>query len=174
MLKPDVLHSQMSDITLILQAVARGEEKSSEEFFTLVYEVLRRLAAPRMAGESAGQTPKADGEEVAIVTVSVTHAQDGLVPDEVDKIHFELEGPGKILGVGNGDPSSHEPDVFLPAGNSLPDWQRCLFSSLAQIIVQSTKEPGEIKLIVRADGLTPVTLTVPSQPAVPRPAIDAR
>jgi beta-galactosidase len=96
------------------------------------------------------------------------------VPDAANKIHFELDGPGKILGVGNGDPSSHEPDVFLPTGNSATDWQRSLFSGLAQIIVQSTKEPGEIKLTARADGLTPVTLAIPSQPTTPRPAVAAR
>ena len=56
MFKLGALYFQMSDITLVLQAVARGEEKSSEELFTLVYEELRRLAAVRMAGESAGQT----------------------------------------------------------------------------------------------------------------------
>jgi len=48
--------TNMSEITMILQAVARGEEKSSEELFGLVYEELRRLAAVRMAGEAAGQT----------------------------------------------------------------------------------------------------------------------
>ena len=117
---------------------------------------------------------KADGEEVAIVTVSVADAQGCLVPDAADKIHFELDGPGTILGVGNGDPSSHEPDVFLPAGDSAPDWQRSLFSGLAQIIVQSTKEPGEIKLVARAGGLTPFTLAIPSQPAALRPAIAGR
>ena len=86
------------------------------------------------------------------------------VPDAANKIHFELEGPGKILGVGNGDPSSHEPDVFLSTGNNAPEWQRSLFSGLAQIIVQSTKEPGEIKLTARADGLTPCTLTIHRNP----------
>jgi beta-galactosidase len=28
-------------------------------------------------------------------------------------VQFELQGPGRILGVGNGDPSCHEPNVFL-------------------------------------------------------------
>jgi beta-galactosidase len=28
-------------------------------------------------------------------------------------VSFELDGPGRIIGVGNGDPSSHEPDVFV-------------------------------------------------------------
>ncbi|HKW29455.1 MAG TPA: hypothetical protein VJT54_08975, partial [Verrucomicrobiae bacterium] len=31
-----------------------------------------------------------------------------------NKINFSIEGNGRILGVGNGDPSCHEPDVFVP------------------------------------------------------------
>ena len=46
----------MSDVTLILQAIARSEKQASEELLPLVYDELRRLAAMRMARESAGQT----------------------------------------------------------------------------------------------------------------------
>lgn len=46
----------MSDVTLILQAIGRGENHASEELMPLVYEELRRLAAARMARESSGQT----------------------------------------------------------------------------------------------------------------------
>jgi RNA polymerase sigma factor (TIGR02999 family) len=46
----------MSDITLILQAIKQGESRASEELLPLVYEELRRIAAARMAQESAGQT----------------------------------------------------------------------------------------------------------------------
>lgn len=46
----------MSDITLILQAVGRGEKQASEELLPVVYQELRRLAAARMAREAAGQT----------------------------------------------------------------------------------------------------------------------
>jgi RNA polymerase sigma factor (TIGR02999 family) len=46
----------MSDITLMLQAVERGEKQASEDLLPLVYEELRRLAAARMALEAAGQT----------------------------------------------------------------------------------------------------------------------
>lgn len=48
--------SFVNDITLILQAVGRGERKASEELLPAVYEELRRMAAVRMAQESAGQT----------------------------------------------------------------------------------------------------------------------
>ncbi len=46
----------MSDVTLILQAVSRGEGRTLDELLPLVYEELRRLAAARMAQESAGHT----------------------------------------------------------------------------------------------------------------------
>jgi RNA polymerase sigma factor (TIGR02999 family) len=46
----------MSDITMILQAVSRGENQAAEELLPHVYEELRKLAAARMARESSGQT----------------------------------------------------------------------------------------------------------------------
>lgn len=46
----------MSEITLVLQAVGRGESRASEELLPLVYDELRQLAAARMAHEAAGQT----------------------------------------------------------------------------------------------------------------------
>jgi RNA polymerase sigma factor (TIGR02999 family) len=46
----------MSNITLVLESVGRGESKATEQLFPLVYEELRRLAAARMASEAAGHT----------------------------------------------------------------------------------------------------------------------
>ena len=46
----------MSEITLMLQAVGRGEKRASEDLLPLVYAELRQLAAMRMAREAAGQT----------------------------------------------------------------------------------------------------------------------
>jgi RNA polymerase sigma factor (TIGR02999 family) len=46
----------MSDITLVLASIGRGESKATEELFPLVYEELRRLAAAQMAREAAGHT----------------------------------------------------------------------------------------------------------------------
>lgn len=46
----------MSDITIVLQAICRGEKTASEELLPLVYDELRRLAAAHMAREAAGQT----------------------------------------------------------------------------------------------------------------------
>ena len=46
----------MSEITLMLEAVKRGEKLASEQLLPLVYDKLRNLAAARMAQENAGQT----------------------------------------------------------------------------------------------------------------------
>jgi len=46
----------VNEVTLLLDAIARGEKCSCDELLPLVYDELRRLAAARMARESAGQT----------------------------------------------------------------------------------------------------------------------
>ena len=115
------------------------------------------------------KTINADGEDVAVFTVSALDAQGRVVPVAQNKINFAIEGAGKIIGVGNGDPGCHEPDTF--AGQAAPQWSRSLFNGLAQIIVQSTKDAGEIKLTATADGLTPATTVVKTQPCVPRPSV---
>jgi beta-galactosidase len=256
-------------------------------------------------------TINADGEDVSVIAVSVTDSQGRIVPVANNLIHFELSGPGKIIGVGNGDPSCHEPDQFIshlpffakpvddwrwqkisdanptnlpetaeqfddsgwqkadvhsasgplqgeakaafrahinvaaedlaatsveltfgmiddegyvyvngqevgeshdwratptfdvkrflhPGQNTIAvavvnstgaggvnkgvelrfqkittttDWQRSMFNGLAQILLQSTKEPGEIKLTATAEGLPPATMSVQSEPSTPRPFV---
>jgi RNA polymerase sigma factor (TIGR02999 family) len=46
----------MGEVTLMLEAVARGKKRASDDLLPLVYGELRRLAAVRMAHEAAGQT----------------------------------------------------------------------------------------------------------------------
>jgi len=48
--------SSVNDVTLLLEAVARGEAVAGEKLLPLVYEELRGLAAARMASESSGHT----------------------------------------------------------------------------------------------------------------------
>ena len=68
------------------------------------------------------KTINADGTDVSIFTVAVRDAQGRVVPVAQNKINFVIGGAGKIIGVGNGDPSCHEPDTFvaLPAEKTLP------------------------------------------------------
>ena len=48
-------------------------------------------------------------------------------------------------------------------------WKRSVFNGLAQLIVQSAKEPGELQLTARSEGLAPATLSLRAQPCAARP-----
>ncbi|MDR7299286.1 beta-galactosidase [Pelomonas aquatica] len=86
-----------------------------------------------------------DGLDAVPITVSAVDAQGRSVPLAQNKVGFALEGQGAIIGVGNGDPNSHEPDKAS---------ERSLFNGLAQVIVQSSREGrGTLKLRASADGL---------------------
>ncbi|MEN6308103.1 MAG: beta-galactosidase GalA [Anaerohalosphaeraceae bacterium] len=259
-------------------------------------------------------TIKADAEDVTVVTVQVNDAQGRMVPTADNDITFAIQGPANIIGVGNGNPSSHEPDVFVtkwpmrstavkgwtwkkvldarrkdlaeiaadfddsgwtqhnirsengplawgehgvfrstvtvsesdlavdkimltfgcidqegwiyvngqeagqsldwraapsfdvkrflrPGTNSiavavanidgqgginkgasllfqekpiLPTWKRKTFNGLAQVILQSTPQPGDITLTATAEGLKPAVLKIPAQSATPRPSVPVK
>lgn len=122
-------------------------------------------------------TMLADGKDAAVLNISVVDKEGRVVPDADNMIRFFISGPGKIIGVGNGDPSSHEPDKCADGA-----WQRSLFNGHCQVIVQSTGDPGAIRFEARATGLSAGSTdiltvspgsvaTVTVNPQAPAPAI---
>ena len=102
-----------------------------------------------------------DGRDVSVVTVEMLDAQGRVVPTATNLVSFTITG-GSILGVGNGNPSSHEADK-----NSN---QRLVFNGLAEVIVQSATEPGAITLTATSTGLTPTNITLTESATLPAPA----
>ncbi len=90
--------------------LARGY-KDGREIATDRVETTGEPAAIQLTPDRA--TIKADGEDVSVITVQVNDARGRRVPIAGNEITFGIQGAGKIIGVGNGDPSSHEPDVYL-------------------------------------------------------------
>ncbi len=93
-------------------------------------------------------TMLADGKDATVINVSVVDKEGREVPNANHLIKFILTGDAKIIGVGNGDPSSHEPDKCVDGA-----WQRSLFNGKCQVIIQSGKTAGSIKFEAIADGL---------------------
>lgn len=93
-------------------------------------------------------TMLADGKDATVINVTVVDKQGREVPDANNLIKFSIDGDAKIIGVGNGDPSSHEPDKCMD-GN----WQRKLFNGKCQVIVQAGITAGVIKFNATSDGL---------------------
>lgn len=88
---------------------------------------------------------RADGTDLAFVTVRITD-RDGLTAPRADhRLEFKIEGPGEIVATDNGDPTSFEP---------FPSPARQAFSGLCLVIVRAKPgPPGEIRLTATGEGL---------------------
>jgi beta-galactosidase len=110
-------------------------------------------------------TMLADGMDATVINISVVDKQGREVPDANNLIHFSLKGDARIIGVGNGDPSSHERDKYEDTTA-----QRHLFNGHCQVILQSGKSESTIHFEARADSLyTGATDIMTIQPGTPHP-----
>ncbi len=104
----------------------------------------------------------ADGEDVAMFAVEVQDAQGRVVPITDNDVAFTVTGAGKLIGVGNGDPTDHAPDK----GSS-----RKAFSGLCMAIVQSEKTDGQITVEAATPGLTPARASIEAKAVTLRPQV---
>ncbi len=109
-------------------------------------------------------TINADGEDLAIIRVEALDAQGRFVPTANELIDFKITGDGALIGVGNGDPNSHESDKAP---------MRSIFNGLAQVILQANKTPGQITIEAtgRRPQLKSATLSITTQQAPIRPEV---
>lgn len=94
----------------------------------------------------------ADNQDVAVVNVKVFDRKDRFVPDANISLTANVEGPIKILGIGNGDPSFQALERPVDGiGKSFP---LETFNGLAQILIQSENESGSGTLTVSCDNIS--------------------
>ena len=82
---------------------------------------------------------RADGEDMAFVTVSLVDANGTLIPDAADQLTFEVTGAGSFEAVCNGDATSLE---------SFKQPTMRLFAGQLVVVVRSGSKPGTITLKV--------------------------
>lgn len=88
---------------------------------------------------------KADGKDLAYVTLKVVDKDGNLCPTDGRLVNFKVKGAGKYRASANGDPTCL--DLFhLPRMHA--------FSGMLTVIVQSGEEAGEIELQASAKGVT--------------------
>ncbi|WP_421889632.1 beta-galactosidase GalB [Marinoscillum sp.] len=129
-----------------LKAISR---KDGNEVLTVIDQTAGEPARIELLADQ--RTIKANGTDLSFVTVKVLDEKGTLVPYADNLISFELEGPGKIVGVDNGNPVSHEP--FQAS-------YRKAFHGLCLVVVQSNESPGDIVLQASADGLEGVSINI--------------
>ncbi len=94
----------------------------------------------------------ADGADLSFVTVTVADKDGLLVPRSKNPIAFEIQGPGEIAAVDNGDATSFEPFQAR---------ERKAYNGLALVIIRSKSgEAGKISLKATSDGLETAQTTI--------------
>jgi beta-galactosidase len=89
-------------------------------------------------------TIRADRRDVAHATVEIRDDEGRMVRTANSQITFEIVGEGRLIGVDNGDPFSHEDYK----GNN-----RNIFNGLCLAIIQSTARAGNIEVTASSPGL---------------------
>ncbi|MDR3692514.1 MAG: beta-galactosidase GalA [Fimbriimonas sp.] len=95
----------------------------------------------------------ADNEDLTEVAVRVVDSKGRIVPYASNVIRFTVSGSGTLAGVGNGDPSSHEPDQATT---------RSAFHGLCMALVRGTATAGKINLTATAPGLKGASIALRS------------
>jgi len=91
---------------------------------------------------------KADGKDCSFITVSVVDDEGLVVPRTRNPVTFSIQGPGRIVAMGSGDPTSHE---------SFHGNKRNIFNGKCLVIVSATA-PGTITLTAESPNLKTVTI----------------
>jgi beta-galactosidase len=97
---------------------------------------------------------KANNQDLSYITVELLDAKGNRNPLAENRLKFEIEGPGTIVGVGNANPQSLESYQALER----KAWQgRCI------VVVKAGKFKGEIKLKAIAEGMATTSIIIDAQ-----------
>ena len=106
----------------------------------------------------------ADGYDAVPVTVCAVDASGRIVPDANIPVDFAISGPGRNIGVGNGDPTC----ILSEKADSRP-----LFNGYAQLIVQSVRgKKDSIEITASSEGLKSATCSIKTVSATPLPVVE--
>ncbi len=86
----------------------------------------------------------ADGRDVVHITASIVDGEGRMVPTSDNEVTFDIQGPGKLIGVDNGNPVDH-------AGFKVNHCKA--FGGLCLAIVQATRDGGVIRISASSPGL---------------------
>lgn len=169
-------YNHADEVELFLNGESKGIKSKGEQdyhlMWRLTYEPGEIRVVSRKNGEevatktiqTAGEPAKikliadrqqidADGKDLSFITVKVLDDQGVLVPNASSRVAFEVVGEGKLVGVDNGNPVSHE---------SFTASKREAFHGLALAIIQSNQQSGKITIKASSDGLVGDELIIES------------
>jgi beta-galactosidase len=129
-----------------LKAVAKDNGK------TVCTDEVQTAGAPAKIILTPDRTEiSAEGEDLSYVKVEVVDKEGRICPNADNLVNFKIKGEGNIVGVGNGNPISHE---YFKAN------ERKAFHGLCLVVVQPKRERGTICLSAKSEGLQAADLLI--------------
>ena len=117
--------------------------------------ILKTASEPTQIKLSADRNIiKADNEDLSYVTVELLDKKGIRNPKAENLIHFTVEGPATIAGVGNGNPVSLE-SYQLP--------QRKAWRGRCMVVIKSKGNAGKIILKATAENFKPAEVIINSK-----------
>lgn len=183
------VHSNLDEVEIFLNGQSQGSQKvqplthlewkvkyepgviearGSKDGSVVLTEKRETTGAPATLRLTADRSEiNSDGQDIAILRIEALDSVGRPVPTADNLISFKITGDGALLGVGNGDPNCQESDKKP---------KRSLFNGLAQLIVQSGKNPGAIHIEAYSDNwpspkLPSAYLTIRTKKAKPYRAV---
>lgn len=96
-------------------------------------------------------TIKADGQDLAFISIKVVDENGTVCPTADPLVTFNVEGAGALIGIDNGDPTSHQ------------DFQGSAitaFNGLALGVLRAPREAGKAEVSITAEGLEGAEVSV--------------
>ena len=173
-------YSNMNEVELFVNGKSQGRKqmpKNGHLSWKTVYQPGKVKAVGYKGGKKAMETVvettgepgkfeltadrgaiKADGRDVAVVTVKIMDKKGRFVPDANVDLDLTASGPVRILGVGNGDPAFKAKE--RPTDGIGKRFTVRTFNGLAQVLLQSEGESGTGTLTVGSEGIPSKTLSI--------------
>jgi len=99
----------------------------------------------------------ANQKDVVHLEIDIVDAKGHFVPEASNRLNFEIDGPGKLIGVENGDILDLEPHKVST---------RKAFMGKVLALIQATDKTGNIKVTVSGEGLKSQQIIIKAESAV--------
>ncbi len=159
--------SNCEDVELFLNGKSLGSQSKPEDASPRVWKVPFEAGTLKAVGENENKgavsdslttagTPdhivlstdqkkiSKDWDAISYVDVKVVDSNGVVCPNADQLIQFSVNGPGKIIGVDNGNPTSHE-SYFAT--------ERKVYKGKGMVLLRATKEEGQIHLTASSEGI---------------------
>ncbi len=129
-----------------LKAMGRRDGRDVCEFVLQTVGEIRRVAMSPDVTQL-----RADGKDICHVTFALVDGQGVRIPDADNEVTFDVKGPGRIIGIENGNLNSLE---------NPKDSKHRAYHGRGLAILQAERQAGKIQVTALSEGLTPATFEI--------------